>query len=503
MILVTTASRHALYSVAATRLLEQRTQAGLPTHTLMQRAGLATARLVLALAPHAQHIWLACGPGNNGGDGFEAALQLRRLGKRVSVSWTGAAEPEARLPQDAAQSLARLRQAGIEPSLEVPPNFDFCIDALLGLGGDLKADRPGSALIRRWLDHMQASGQSVLCIDLPTGLNADTGHFSEPPRQAGANRHTLSLLTLKPGLFTAAGRDQAGGVWFDDLGVTPPAELVPSAWTNTDDAANKGRSSAPHASHKGSFGDVAVVGGLQAKSSGTHMMGAALLAARAALHGGAGRVFVSLLGDADVKLDPMQPELMFRQPEALDFRAMTVVCGCGAGAAVQEVLPRLLSTAARAVLDADALNAIALDSSLQTLLHARQRRGQPTVLAPHPLEAARLMGCSARDVQTNRLEIAQTLADRFACVVVLKGSGSIIASPHQTPLVNLTGNALLATAGTGDVLAGMVGAHLATGQDAWAAARHAVFRHGARADQWAINRPGVNLTASQLAQGFD
>jgi hydroxyethylthiazole kinase-like uncharacterized protein yjeF len=199
-------------------------------------------------------------------------------------------------------------------------------------------------------------------------------------------------------------------------------------------------------------------------------------------------------------MDMGQPELMFRAPAALDLRQQVLVCGCGGGQAVRAHLSAVLSVATRVVLDADALNAIALDTQLQTQLKARHGRGHGTVLTPHPLEAARLLQCSAQAVQANRLSAAQTLADSFACVVVLKGSGSVIAAPGKTPRINHSGNALLATAGTGDVLAGMVGAALALGDTAWEAASRAVFRHGAVADAWAGQHPGRTLTASALAR---
>ena len=137
--------------------------------------------------------------------------------------------------------------------------------------------------------------------------------------------------------------------------------------------------------------------------------------------------------------------------------ASTIVCGCGGGDAVRAPLPRLLGLAARLVLDADALNAVASDTGLQTLLTQRAARGLPTVLTPHPLEAARLLGVGTAEVQADRLRAAQALADRFACCVVLKGSGSVIAAPFEVPRINATGNAALATAGTGDVLAGWLG----------------------------------------------
>jgi hydroxyethylthiazole kinase-like uncharacterized protein yjeF len=191
---------------------------------------------------------------------------------------------------------------------------------------------------------------------------------------------------------------------------------------------------------------------------------------------------------------------MFRWFEALPLREQTVVCGCGGGDAVRDVLPQVLSQAPRLVLDADALNAIAVDTSLQTLLIARSKRGSKhqiaTILTPHPLEAARLLGTSTAQVQADRLAAAQTLADLFGSVVILKGAGSIIAAPGLSPHINASGNAKLATAGTGDVLAGMVGAVLAAGESAFSAACIATYRHGAAADQWP---EALSLTASVLA----
>jgi hydroxyethylthiazole kinase-like uncharacterized protein yjeF len=230
------------------------------------------------------------------------------------------------------------------------------------------------------------------------------------------------------------------------------------------------------------------------------MAGAALLAARAALHAGAGRVYVALPGQASLTLDPEQPELMFRNPDALDLKQQVVVCGCGGGDAIRTVMAKVLSAATRAVLDADALNAIAMDTQLQALLAARQHRACSTVLTPHPLEAARLLGSAAAAVQADRLAAARQLAERFQCAVVLKGSGTVIAAPGQTPVINSTGNALLASPGTGDVLAGMMGAYMACGLSAWDAARGAVFAHGDMADQWRIRRPSQTLTASALAR---
>ena len=509
---ISSISTQPLYGVAATRMIEREAASALPPHALMQRAGLAVARLALALAPHARCIWIACGPGNNGGDGFEAALQLHRWGRAVLVTWTGSASAADELPPDARASRQRALAEGVSIAAEPPTQFDVCIDALLGIGAALDERRPGAGTMLRWLALMRQSSALRLAVDIPTGLNADTGAsmphvatelIATNDRQSSAERvFTLSLLTLKPGLFTADGRDSAGRVWFDDLGISPAA-AEPCAWLlGADRGAQASRTRAAHSSHKGSFGDVAVVGGESTAAS--HMTGAALLAAGAALHAGAGRVFVALLGDAPgPSVDSQQPELMFRGFAALDLRRQVVVCGCGGGDAVKAVLAQLLSSASRTVLDADALNAIAMDSQLQKQLEARHGRGYSTVLTPHPLEAARLGGITVAEVQADRLNAARRLAERFRCVVVLKGSGSIIAAPGQPVMINSTGNALLATAGTGDVLAGMLGAFLASGMNEYAAACGAVFVHGRRADAWAGERPGQVLTASALARWPD
>ncbi len=475
-----------LFDTAASRAIEMQAAKALAPHTLMQRAGLSIARLVCAIAPHARVVWLVCGPGNNGGDGLEAAMHLRMWGREPVVTWLGDA---VSCPEDSRASWERARDAGVQ-FLDTPPaRWDVAVDALLGLG----ASRAPEDAMLECLQRMHESNAPVLCVDLPSGLNADTGALNAIISIANyidsisANYHfsskiyTLSLLTLKPGLFTAQGRDACGEIWFDDLDIahgTPPTALLLGA----EDAQSAPRL---HASHKGSYGDVAVIGGAAG------MQGAALLAARAALHAGAGRVFVALLGGGMV-VDPQQPELMLRDLSDLDPKKMTVVCGCGGGDAVRAALPRVLSTAAQLVLDADALNTIAVDASLQSLLKARQAKALPTILTPHPLEAARLLGISTAQVQADRLKVAQELAEIFTCTVILKGSGSIIATPDQTPCINPTGDARLATAGTGDVLAGLCGALLAHSGDAFAAASQACWQHGSMA----IHRPV--MTASQL-----
>jgi hydroxyethylthiazole kinase-like uncharacterized protein yjeF len=470
---VTTGRPWPLFDLAATRSIEQAASAQLPPHTLMQRAGLAVARLAMAIAPHARTLWVACGPGNNGGDGMEAALHLHSWGKDVTVTWAG---DESRAPADARMSLARARRAGVQFAAEPPERWDLAIDALLGIA----RARPMQDRLAQWAALMNSAGAPVLAVDLPSGLSADTGNGA-----ALHATHTLSLLTLKPGLFTGAGRDFAGETWFDGLGVAP---TQPSVACLSGPATTVLR---PHTSHKGSHGDVAVIGG------GPGMAGAGLLAATAALHAGAGRVFAALL-DGALAVDPSQPELMIRRWDSLDLAAMSVACGCGGGDAVRAVLPKVISTARSLVLDADALNAIASDPGLQALLSARTRRGRVTVITPHPLEAARLLGSAAADVQADRVAASRELARRYNCISVLKGSGTVITAPAGEAAINPTGNARLAAAGTGDVLAGLIAARLAN-PDPFAATTGAVYDHGRIADLWPTT---TALTASALARAL-
>lgn len=497
-----------LHGVNTTRALESALAARLPSFALMSRAGASVATLTRALAPHARRIWVACGPGNNGGDGLVAArhlaADLAATETEVVVTLCGS---KGSMPPDAARAFAEALAGGVRIAPSPPDQFDMGIDALLGIGA---RDAP-QGQIAEHLAHLHAQGAPVLAVDLPSGLMADTGRYTGPAslRPAGP-RHTLSLLTLKPGLFTADGRDLAGTVWFDPLD--------PNGVAEPDAVLYGGPPLAPevrsHADHKGRRGDVLVVGGQGMSHGGTAMTGAAVLAARASLHAGAGRVYVALLERGDrhpVAWDPVCPELMFRSADALRppselLRQSVVVCGCGGGSAVAEHLPAVLAISHTLVLDADGLNRISEDTMLQTQLKSRPSRGQVTVITPHPLEAARLLGCTTADVMRDRLAAATSLTQSFGAICVLKGSGTVVTGPGKTPHINSSGNPALATAGTGDVLAGWIGARLAAlpadGQAVpFQAVLQSVHAHGALADQWA-RHPSATLTAGRLAQGW-
>lgn len=484
-----TAALWPLHGTAASRVCEAHAARHLPPHALMQRAGMTVARLALALAPHAGRIWILAGPGNNGGDGLEAAALLRRAGKRVSVSLLAAAS----MPADAAASLARAREAGVTIDTSPAPreplrDDDLAVDALFGLG--LGRAPQGSAALG--IASLNAGAAPVLAIDLPSGLDADHGQAFEACVVA---RWTLALLTLKPGLFTAAGRDHAGDVWFDDLGVCADPEAAAATLLA---AQPVGWPARRHASHKGTYGDAWIVGGAPG------MAGAAVLAARAASAAGAGRVLLVSLDPAAPRLDLLQPEVMHRPAGALldrdiPLETSTVAIGCGGGEAVRDLLPALVSRPGRLLLDADALNVVATDPALARALKARASRGRPSVLTPHPLEAARLLGIDRTAIQADRRAAACQLAERLAATVVLKGSGSIVASPGRRPRINASGNPALATAGSGDVLAGWIAGLWAQGLDAADAAALGAYTHGLGADTTQADGPAAGpLEASRL-----
>lgn len=496
-----------LYDIQATRRIERQLANRLPAFSLMDRAGLSVAQLASALAPHARRIWVACGPGNNGGDGLVAARQLtlnaRDAGRSLEVVTTLLGDSE-RLPADAARALDLARRDGIQISQTPPGSFDLAIDGLLGIG----ARREPEGAMAEQLRHLHAGEHTVLSIDVPSGLMADTGEYLGPaPSLSDGRRHTLSLLTLKPGLFTAAGRDLAGQVWFDPLEADGCSEEEPeTAWLHGQ--TGRTRTRLPHSAHKGSRADVVVVGGQATTPSTPGMTGAAMLAARAALHAGAGRVYVSLLGPGDpaTNWDPQTPELMFRHPDMVLadtdlLQRACVVCGCGGGQAVAQMLPALLSRCPRLVLDADALNALARDSVLQTLLGKRASRGWQTVITPHPLEAARLLETDTATVMRDRLLAAATLTRRFGVLCVLKGSGTVVSDGILPTRINSSGNPALATAGTGDVLAGWLACAMqADAPNAPSLLERicdAVHCHGAAADRW-VDAERPTLTANRL-----
>lgn len=492
-----------LYTVAQVRALEAKGAAGLPAHTLMARAGAASAQYLLERAAHdgslatAHPVWIAAGPGNNGGDALVTAACLRQAGIAAEVSM-----PLEVKTDDARWALAQARAAGVPISHVAPASLDhygWLVDGLFGIGLARPLEGVFADLAARIGQRSSRSGR-VLALDVPSGLDSDTGQIVEGGVAVRATE-TVTFLGAKPGLYMTCGRDFAGGVTVAPLGVNLPAKHDVACLNAPELFASRFPARA-FAAHKGTFGSLAVVGG------DTGMCGAPLLAARAALHTGAGKVHVAFVGAGAPPYDPPYPELMLHPPGTLAFDAMDALaigCGMGHGRHAVSSLEQALASPLPLLIDADALNLISNVATLADALAARgaghaERGAAPAVLTPHPLEAARLMRCGALDIQHDRIGSARALAARFAAVVVLKGAGTVIAAPDGRAIVNPTGNAALASGGTGDVLGGIIGALLAQRLAPFEAALAGVYLHGWAADTLTAAGAGpAGLTAGELA----
>src|SRR5450830_549609 len=486
----------ALYSVAEIRQIEQAALADLPSYTLMQRAGEACARQALHLLGGEQdvHVLILAGPGNNGGDALEAACYLAQFHLHVCVALYCDEQKQA---QDARRALLRARAAEVDfldvatPEHLRSHNWALVLDGLLGIGLTRSVD----GRMRRCIDYINTLRCPVLAIDIASGLNADTGSIvGNLGGDASAIRasHTLSFIGDKLGMHTCDGQDYSGSIVIDGLDIDS-RHLVPTrARLNALPLFASALKPRAGNTHKGSYGDVIVVGGAHG------MGGAPVLAARMAAHAGSGRVFIAFVDDAPA-YDSVHPELMMRQADRVEFSTATIVVGPGLGTSrhAHDVLSRALDAQGRIVIDADALNMIAAEPGLQ---HKLQDRAQHTsIITPHPLEAARLLDATTAEIQHDRPQAARLLARHFKSIAILKGAGTVIAFPDGEIVINTTGNPALSTAGTGDVLSGLCGALLAQGWPATQAALAAVWMHGKAADQLVDLGVGpVGLTASEV-----
>jgi ADP-dependent NAD(P)H-hydrate dehydratase / NAD(P)H-hydrate epimerase len=338
------------------------------------------------------------------------------------------------------------------------------IDGLFGVG--LQRDVGGDEA--RWIAQANALACPRLALDLPSGLDSDNGRIRGCALRAD---HTLTFLGLKPGLLTADGPDCAGELHLDTLGVDPARLPATPGIALTRLESRHCLPARARNSHKGQFGRVGIVGGAAG------LVGACLIAGRAALQQGAGSVTLGVL-DERIVVDYGEPRLMFAVPETLLRTRLDVLAvgpGLGQGTRAQALLLAALKAPCALVLDADALNGLAGDSGLAGL--AAQRR-HPTLLTPHPGEAARLLGTSGADIQASRIEAAQQLATRFNAHVALKGGGTVIAHPDGRYAVNTSGGPWLAQAGSGDRLTGIAAALLGQGMAAGDALEASVWLHG-------------------------
>jgi len=431
-----------VYSVASLRALERVAAVGLLGETLMARAAAGAFRVVRSEWPTAQRLLVLCGPGNNGGDGVLLALLAKAAGLQVVVCAPGGLPVSG----EASDAWAQWEAVGGVLTPYSPALLDqtsLVVDALLGIG----LARPLEGALRDIVLSLNAHRTPVLSLDIPSGLDADTGAILGVAVRATA---TVSFLGLKSGLFLGGAVDRVGRLWADGLQVP---ETLSSSFTPTlrrivsadRDALLPLRS---RSAHKGRHGRVLIIGGAAG------MAGAALLAGLSALRAGAGRVVVATLPSHAVAMAMAQPELMVIGVDQLGDvlsaleSADVVAIGPGLG---QSDWARALFTACcesgkPLVVDADALNVLALNP----IKRARW------CLTPHPTEAARLSSISTEAVQADRLGAVRRLQERYGGVAVLKGAGTLIASDDAIPQVCDRGNPGMAVAGMGDVLTGLI-----------------------------------------------
>lgn len=458
--------------------LEHRYAGILGAGELMRRAGDAVARVIESRIAKPAHVVIVCGPGNNGGDGYAAALALQAKGYRVTCATVTGDAPKT---DDAKAMYEAWVKTGGETVVDPysAGKADAVVDALFGTGlkKPLSGDWQDAAM---WFNERQALHVSI---DIPSGIDMMTGRWVGNARGCMADV-TVSMLAPKAGCYMNDGADAAGTVLLDELDVSVPLTNV--SLSDTDDFRHIAEMRDKN-SHKGTYGHVVVIGG----DKGT--VGAALLAARAALKLGAGRVTVELMCENAPLYDVMQPELMFAAKPLDLTKADAVVVGCGMGFS-EKALARFKEAIAAPVpliIDADALRLMAKHQDLQDAVLARKAH---TVITPHPGEAADIIHSTIEKVNADRITAARELAVQTGCISILKGIGSVITLRSSRTWINPTGNAMLATAGAGDVLSGMLAAFFAQKFDLVSATIGAVWLHGE-----AVKGRAAGVTAGEIA----
>jgi hydroxyethylthiazole kinase-like uncharacterized protein yjeF len=488
---------------ASIRAAESRALTGRPPGSLMR---IAAQSLTERVAHHAVRrpvgapIVALVGPGNNGGDALLSAMLLRERGFPASA-WL--LPCQAARPADAAAVLNEARKrafpirgceahdaqalgdalAAIRSVIAAGGLF---IDGLFGIG----LRRPLDGLARDWIKALNDAGAAVIAADLPSGIDADTGAvLGGADGVAPRCIETVTFIADKPGLRTGAALEHVGAVQVFDLGLDPPdsdGELIDGPGRLAQGLRRRVNA------HKGSHGSVLLIGGAAG------MRGALTLAGLGAQRAGAGKVFLATVDGVAASVDS-HPELMSATAADATAKLSAIVVGCGMG--LSEASRRALDGAWAAdsplIIDADGLNALAQADSQPSV------RQQPTLLTPHPLEAARLLGIPLVEIQHDRIAAARKLAQIWRAFVILKGAGSVCAAPDGRWSIVAAGSPALATAGSGDVLAGVIAAFIAQGLEPWDALRLAGWVHGRAAENWSRCTQGggnIGLAASELPE---
>ncbi len=454
-----------------------------PAQLLMQKAASATWNAIQQRWPECQHLVILAGAGNNGGDAFALAILAKQQAKTISLFLIG--DESRQSSESTFYREAWLAAGGDIQSWEGEcPDCDVIVDGLLGIGLNKGLNEQWQS----WITQINSKQAVRVSIDIPSGLNADTGIAMPCAIKADL---TVSFIGRKIGCYLADGPDYCGELLCDGLGISSSAlnsEIPLCTVMNigniklpTNRACN---------SHKNQFGHILIIGGDRG------MPGAVRLAAMAALRAGAGIVSVCVHPDNYSAIAAADPELMvgvWDDLEPLLQRASVVVVGPGLGrsASAKKLLDQIADCNKPMVIDADALHGDFLD----------RLQAQNMVITPHPGEASRLLNCSVVEIQQNRVQAIQDLIQHWSAACILKGSGSLVSQQGIMPLsLCHNGHSGMATAGSGDVLSGLVGAYLGQGLTALEAARCATYVHALAADNYAAEYHSDSLIASDLVQ---
>ncbi len=459
-------------------------------YELMCRAGSAVVDEARKCFPSARHWLVLCGPGNNGGDGYVVARLAVEVGVRVTAC--ALTEP-GQLQGDAALAYADWQAAGgevLQWPLREEAAYDLALDALLGTG----IDREPDGEFKQAIEYLNRLRCKTIAIDIPSGLNADTGCVMGAAVRAS---NTVTFVGRKRGMYTADGPDYCGHITFDDLLIPSAAGHEYSTSTGTllsPDFLAEVLTPRPRNSHKGQFGHVIAVGGIDG------MSGAIRLCGEAALRSGAGRVTLATDPAHASLINLSRPELMVKavgdNAELLSLlgedHVVAVGPGLGGTSWSESLFKTCFETQATLVVDADGLNVLAQLSQRKTIMRDHW------ILTPHPAEAARLLACEVAEVQQDRVLAATTIAKRFGACVVLKGCGTIVADFSAEYAICPQGNPGMATAGSGDVLTGIIVALLGQGLSCFDAAKAGVLAHAQAGDLAAVEVGEMALIASDI-----
>ena len=463
----------------------------IPGYTLMRRAGQAVFDFIDKKFTTPVSLLVVCGAGNNAGDGYVLARIADQQGWKVKVV---SLVDVALLKGDAAQACQHWCEVGevLKPDITLLDEADVVVDAILGTG----LTRDVSDEWEEWINAISVSDNYIISVDLPSGLNADTGNIMGAAIIADV---TVCFIGLKQGMFTASGKTCCGEIIFDDLSVpTAVLETEPCSAFLLNSQSCKTLPARRFDTHKGHNGHVLVIGGNEG------MPGAVILAAKSALRAGSGLVSVVTKPEHVTAVVSACPEIMVIGSqngdiaEAIINKANCIVIGPGLGrdAWAQRLLIQIIRSTLPMVLDADALNIIA-NTSNQHIQSIKSSVQHTRIITPHPGEAARLLSCTVNDIQQDRFKAARDLYEKTGAIVVLKGSGTIIFDGERMRVCPY-GNPAMSVAGMGDVLSGIVAACIAQGLSLKEAAATGVYYHAIAGDLAAAGHSRAMLSSDVI-----